>query len=423
MAGLNLGRLSIGDDDETACIVCNKPDAHFCNRCKSARYCSQQCQQIDWPTHRLLCRAFSDFDVSARPSDECRRALFFPVEGKMKLVWLHFRVSKYDDEEDPWDRTPDTDPFLGPDCIFAYASIAYNTVLERSVDNSLGICYRDTFLMDGSKPNKSVAAITATKPGELYEWRGPMLAYTEYKPSVDHVYPGDFSMRDFRNVTDFFLTYRANLEKPVLPSGETVKGVRVNCLGDRKMLKRPQFEAVDVPVTNAIFLDHDVSEITKRIGIPIFTWQCRPHPKWAYDESNKMFEHESPYNNQLATFLHLSCNPNSPFNFNHGTMGWGFPSMKWQNDVGSAVIVRQDRKPLHPAHAEALCKYCMLEVAPMFRHSNGEFAPEEPMAKKDVLAMITRPLFAIYWNKLQEEKYQNGDHTSVPSPYDPEGEN
>jgi hypothetical protein len=86
--------------------------------------------------------------------------------------------------------------------------------------------------------------------------------------------------------------------------------------------------------------------------------------------------------------------------------------MQWQDDVGSLVVVRKDKKPLLPLHMEALAGYCRNEVQPLMGHSNGEYYPEEPMKKDDVLRTICRPMFAIYWNKFTE--YYTGLHSPEP---------
>jgi hypothetical protein len=80
--------------------------------------------------------------------------------------------------------------------------------------------------------------------------------------------------------------------------------------------------------------------------------------------------------------------------------------------------VRQDKKPLSPLHVEALCKYCRCEIRPLLAHCTGEYAPEEPMKKDSVLAMICRPNFVIYWYKLLDERHKGGEDTSAPFPYD-----
>jgi ankyrin repeat protein len=37
------------------CIVCNKPSRNRCTRC-DMRYCSSECQNIDWKQHKKICK-------------------------------------------------------------------------------------------------------------------------------------------------------------------------------------------------------------------------------------------------------------------------------------------------------------------------------------------------------------------------------
>ncbi|KAN0069023.1 zinc finger mynd-type protein [Elaphomyces granulatus] len=387
------------------CTVCNKSNARLCSRCKSARFCSTVCQHADWPTHKLLCATFSNFDALSRPTDEHLRAILFPVdEKKPKIIWLHCRY-----------QCPDYEPLLGSDTLLNDITIQYNPVLKRKLSNTIYVSHRDTFLGDGSKPNKSIAAITDTKPGQYYDWRGPIIAYGMQGLGIDQIYCRDLDMNDFRHITDYFLWYHYI---PGPATQQSVKGVKINCIGDQKMSNKPNFEAVEIPLTDPIFSTHDTSDIAKRIGLPIFTRRCLPDPKWANHQDSKIFEHQIPFNNQDATFLHLCCDPKADFNLHMGTLGWGWASQQWQNSVGSVIVVREDKKPLFPLHVEALCKYCRYEIRPLLGHCNGEYAPEEPMEKNAVLPMICRPTFIIYWYKLLAEKHKEGEDTSVPSPYD-----
>lgn len=84
----------------------------------------------------------------------------------------------------------------------------------------------------------------------------------------------------------------------------------------------------------------------------------------------------------------------------------------------SIIVVRQDKKPLFPLHVEALCGYCRDEIPPLLAHSNGKYAPENPMEKDAVLAMTYRPTFVICWYKLVEEKRNRNGDASAPGPYD-----
>jgi hypothetical protein len=219
-------------------------------------------------------------------------------------------------------------------------------------------------------------------------------------------------MVDFRHTTDYFLSY-AYTPLKAQASVESVTGVRINCVGDVEMLKRPHFEQIELPATHPIFADHDTSDIVDRIGIPILTRRCPPDPKWA-NSRDPMFKGVYPYENQDATFLHQCCDPEAKLDLRTGSLGWGWCSRPWQNEVGSAIVVRKDKKPLLPIHVEALAGYCRNANQPLLAHSIGEYAPEEPIKKDHVLKIICRPVFVIYWAKFREEK----EDYATPGPYD-----
>ncbi len=400
-----------------SCTVCNKSDARLCNKCKSVRYCSKVCQQADWPTHKLLCATFSEFDASSRPTNEHVQAILFPVDGnKPKIVWLR---GEWRDDDDGRYQHPRVDPFLGPDAFPKHAPIQYNPVLKRRLLDTIYISHRDTFLIDGSKANNSIKSITANKDGEYHDWRGPIIAHGKVGLGIDPIACKDLDMTDFRHVADYFLSYGYKPPPAVQqPAGLKIKGIRINCVGDRKTFNKPHFEAVEVSSTDSIFSKHDTSDIADRIGLPIFTRRCLPDPKWANDNDNKFFDGESGFNNQDATFLHTCCEPDAEFDPMLGIMGWGWASTQWQDSVGSVIVVRQDKKPLSTWHVEALCKYCRHDVRRLLAHSLGEYDPEEPMSKDAVLAMICRATFIIRWYKLLDEKHAEGDYMDVPYPYD-----
>lgn len=409
----------MGPDASHLCTMCNTTNVHFCNRCKSTRYCSKACQQTDWPTHKLLCATFSSFDPLSRPSNENFRAILFPVDDKKpKVIWLHCKWCSDEDDYGGRYQSPQVKSFLGPDAFPKHAPIQYNPVLKRRLSDTIYICHRDTFLVDGSKANNSITGITAITPGQKHDWRGPIIAYGKVGLGTDQTTCRDLDMSEFRHITDYFLSYNSNpTAAPQQSIGIKIKGVKINCIGDQTMLNKPHFEAVEVSSTDLIFSEHDTSDIAKCIDLPIFTRRCPPNPGWANNPDNKLFENQSPSNNQDATFLHLCCDPKANFDLHTGKMGWGWASMQWQNSVGSTIVVRQDKKPLSPLHVEALCKYCRYEIRPLLAHSIGEYAPEEPMEKDAVLAMICRPTFIIYWFKLLDERHKGGEDTSTPCPY------
>jgi hypothetical protein len=395
------------------CTVCEKKNAKHCARCSCTSYCSKKCQQDDWKTHKLLCATFAAFAATNRPtSDHYRAVLFNPDKTKPEFVWLRCKWIRDTDDEGDGYQMLETAAIIGNDSMGKHLPIQYNTRLKRPLPNTINIVHRDTFLIDGSRPNKSVASVTATQPGGYHDWRGPIIAEARSGQSLDPPGCKDFDLIDFRHVADYFLSYA---HEPLNAQAivERVKGVRINCLGDVKMLKRPHFEEIELPTTDVIFTKHDTSDIANRIGLPILTRQCAPDPKWANIE-DAIFKSSSPFNNQSATFLHQCCDSNARSDRSNGSLGWGWCPLKWQNGVGSVIVVRKDRRPLLPTHMEALAGYCQNEVRPLMGHSIGEYSPEEPIRKDHVLEIICRPMFVLYWSKFIRERK---DYTT-PSPYE-----
>jgi hypothetical protein len=71
----------------TNCILCNKP-GRPCASCKSTAYHCVECQQTDWPLHKLLCKKFSSF--SPGPDSDSKLRLCFPVDSKVpELIWVN----------------------------------------------------------------------------------------------------------------------------------------------------------------------------------------------------------------------------------------------------------------------------------------------------------------------------------------------
>ncbi|KAI1773156.1 hypothetical protein F4818DRAFT_423408 [Hypoxylon cercidicola] len=193
---------------EDSCILCNKSDTRLCDRCKSIRYCSTTCQHADWPTHKLLCAGFSNFDLTKRPSKEHCRAIFFPVDQKTpQVIWLHCPWHEDEDEdgEEGPNQYPDIELYTGADAFCEIMRI-------QKASDTIYVCSRDAFLIDGSSRNESVAAITATSSHPSHDWRGPFLAYGKKGLGIDPPDCRDLGMNDFWHITNLFISYGRELQ-------------------------------------------------------------------------------------------------------------------------------------------------------------------------------------------------------------------
>ena len=271
------------------------------------------------------------------------------------------------------------------------------------------------FFIDESKVNKSIVSITTTTADQKHDWRGPMIAYGKVGQGTDQNICRNFDMNEFRHIADYFFSYNINFTSVFQQSLDIkIKNVKINCIGDQKMFSKSHFEVIEIFSTDFIFCKHDISDTAKRVDFFIFTRRCFSNPRLANHSDSKLFD----FINENATFLHLCCDSKAGFDRHFEKMGWGWTSMQWQKNVGSTLVVRQNKKPLLPLHVKALCKYCRYEIRPLFGHSQGEYASEKSMKKDAVLVMICRPTFVIYWYKLLDEKQKAGEDTNALYPYD-----
>ncbi|KAH8175445.1 MYND finger domain-containing protein [Sarocladium implicatum] len=70
------------EEIKPTCLICKKSNAACCSRCNSSAYCSPECQKEDWPIHKLLCKNFSEFDKTTRPSEHHFLGFIFPEDKK-----------------------------------------------------------------------------------------------------------------------------------------------------------------------------------------------------------------------------------------------------------------------------------------------------------------------------------------------------
>lgn len=197
---------------------------------------------------------------------------------------------------------------------------------------------------------------------------------------------------------------RTNMSTPsTQPASETkITGVRINCIGDRRM-RRPDYEEVEISPDDYVFTVRETSDIADRVGFPIFTREYPADPAWSTEPV-----HGIDFTNDDALWLYLCCDPSDP--------GWGSTPRNWDDEMGSVLVVRQDKKPLHTEHVEALCTYCS-DLRLFFGHPIRQGLTIAPMSKDAVLAMIHRPAFEAHWFKMGYEG-RSARVARVPSPYE-----
>ncbi|KAF2135812.1 uncharacterized protein K452DRAFT_238674, partial [Aplosporella prunicola CBS 121167] len=189
-------------DAANICAMCNEPAMAVCTRCCSIKYCSKNCQKVDWPIHKPLCCAFSTFGVDKRPSEDHVIALLFPQDKtKPQLIWLHCPWQR-DIEDNPTRQLPEYKELIGENDLIGVSSLQFDTLLDREIYDTISVLYRENFLADGSKFNESISHLKPAGVG--HHWCGPVIAYVG-RGSDDHPRAmRDVNLGDYRHVVDFF---------------------------------------------------------------------------------------------------------------------------------------------------------------------------------------------------------------------------
>jgi hypothetical protein len=204
------------------CTICGVSAARLCATCRSAVYCSIECQQTDWRTHKLLCRQFKDLSASnfaGRPSPQHHLAIYFPmVTSSPRIVWV-------DTEEDGHQKG-----HFNPKLEHLLVVPGYNKYIERNLLCVRGNSFRgrktnqDTlniWCLDPdpvSVPNLIVnKSIHGTIPsligdawGEFF-WEGPLVAVLKVGSAGDPRLLTDITLTAYRDAIDYLGYYRETI--------------------------------------------------------------------------------------------------------------------------------------------------------------------------------------------------------------------
>lgn len=228
------------------CPTCTEITKLLCSGCRAVNYCSEECQEADWPAHKLLCSAYKDME--ARPNENARRVLFFPPDSS-KPVFLWRKVLTYHDDDGTLSfKKPRLSEEMGtehPDV----STIDRNAITGVPLGYHIYLRYDDNFLQNYQKENLAVAA--ATKGFSRISWRGPILAYCGLVDPVsakqDIVNVTDMCMMEYSHVIAYFIrTYRSTDADAAL-KGPKIEAVKVMCNGAIDAGKGPRFQAVKYP--------------------------------------------------------------------------------------------------------------------------------------------------------------------------------
>ncbi|MCJ1401603.1 hypothetical protein MMC11_004819 [Xylographa trunciseda] len=314
-----------------------------------------------------------------------------------QLIWIDCKrvVNPYPSEDDYALENPVISHLMGPNPLIDDMLIQHNMLRAFELDHTLRLNYRDMFLTDGSKKNRSVAE--TVRVATRHDWRGPLIVLRQPDIEQDgNIVYEDITLADLRHTVDWFSSYS---DQSQYYTRTKVQGVKITCEGDRKVSHNPMpWIAISVPRDHPVFMQRIPPEISRLVEFPVLVKKYSPDRSWK--------DHRQSYDNVQATFLHVDADPKS--------QGWGWAPPEWQSHIGSVLVVRQDKKDLTPQQAEALCDFCY-----DYMQSKFEASLEGEMTRDRVMGFMTKQSFAKFFQNYQKEQTSFGNQwSSAKSPFD-----
>ncbi|KAI1341252.1 hypothetical protein F5Y15DRAFT_422527 [Xylariaceae sp. FL0016] len=361
------------------CIYCEQPGLHTCGQCQSARYCSRECQEKDWPVHQLVCYSYLEFSDAKRPSTHHARAIVFLAEenSKPRFIWIEeFTESGYS--------FPVIDCWLGSYARYSNMVTDMNEPLDRAGHWSIGHGLLMIGLNEQPVPGVPVNAsiVSLGRPGHIKTWFGNQIVVAR-KPNekgARGITLDDVDLRDFRHAVDLYQHHPLNpcITSPQRYNLPTVPGVITNtppvhCDGALKRLAPLGLHSRIEPVTIPLHcletpdpsqnIQEDACAALLKLGLRWFCRRFPPSTQWPESEIS------STGTRNLAA-RHLATGMRRT---GGGAGGGDRLSMYQVRDAGTVVVFDQGGAAVQPAHVEAVNAY--------WDGLGTKVAPREPPAE------------------------------------------
>lgn len=357
-------------DLPTLCTICGSPNARHCAVCRSAAYCSLECQQTDWRTHRLLCRKFpacAQDNFATRPSPKHYLAILFPMtEKRPSLVW----VDSKKDEHEVRDyfhpvlnhllHIPGNDAYIGR----GLRQVRGNILRGRETNqDTLHIWFLDPDVTPRNIiTNQAIHGTIPTLIGDTWGefiWKGPVVAVMRAGTDFEPRHSTDITLTAYRDAIDYLGYYRDtigsmidepgrhhHLSKRVL-ADRTSKaiGVRINCRRDQATRGEPPMVEVAVPKTHPLFNleGDDPCDIPLLFGLELVAKAYGGNPR-NEDNDPPPDDLENPLAQLLLTATSVKNGE------------WvRLPSYRHHLRLGSILFVRSSKRDLKIKDIDALC--------------------------------------------------------------------
>lgn len=402
-----LSRLA-SSDATTPCLMCPSASKLVCHVCDSISYCTSACSNADSKAHQTLCNTRAEY--VQRPNEAMRRAIYFPESPSesIRFTWVKFQEAWTEDNE-RHEIALVGGFFNVPQNQRSSYYITRNEVLCRRLSHTIRVIAANDEC-PFNQINSSVAK--HIDQHHAHRWKGPLLAIALQNTASNPELPlgDDIAIEDLRHVLDFLNTHNSTALSTDL---------------ERYFGRTDEFEAVRVPTTHSVF--HQTGSctlpISEQVEIPIiYAKSPRRADREALQETEKSGKRKSDWNSAFRD-LRQSWLLSSQEDFAEAAfIRVSEDEMVAEYYLGSAILVRQDEKPLCVKHVEALWRYNKYLLEPKMTiasrtvvapGSAGQANGDEQMVE----TYLCKARFAQFYSDGQCFQ-RTAAERAVPSPYE-----
>jgi hypothetical protein len=453
------------------CTICGKAATNKCSRCKSAAYCSVDCQRTDQPLHKLLCNQYLNFlqtrpvatDDDKQPGDvlppKYKLALLFPAKADHpQLIWVKVQIRSEHDEEDSEEENPTYDYWQ-----WCTEDLSNYMKFPRAMNHTRNGQDLDIYMGEscfGEDPiTQSLLTLNAgyrsSEYGSLHPtpWAGNLIVFNMTKELLQHPKYGehdkelhnDATLSDLRYAFDYLTRnnyiFEATQPNPyvIRKEGRWFKAVKVSCSGDMVFEGKKKYVEVAISRYHPIFTQGNdgKSSISTHLGFPLLVKKICPNPNWV-DRMNKLPKESrfSPYENPEMCIM---------INVEVQSKHWRCLEEQWDKGLDPTVLVaRQDMKDLTTHQVEALVHYSRevledemghVSLREMEQDPNAEDAyysdydeadieahiPSQKVRKEFLEEYLLSNKFAEFFEEFKQTKLAGGDMTWADATFPAKG--
>ncbi|CZR70272.1 uncharacterized protein PAC_20173 [Phialocephala subalpina] len=403
------------------CAICDAETSLICSVCKSASYCSTECQKKDLPLHKLLCDKLEKFKAThPRPkptfTSSHKLALRFPASRKEpEFIWVKINLIN---EHGKWRLNSDIAEHLHGKVGLVDLSCTQFVHPHYGID----ISYDDeaiadsqciAYLLDGCEsvfdrlPRSNLASIASASCGSYVVTRWVKTA-ADNRPLKEYQ---DITLNDVRESFAFF--YRdvdcIEIKKPnpfvLLKQPQWVSRVIISCRGEELFQGKRKYRQVAIRHEKEKWYGM-ISSISKDLGFPLGLepYYAAWHEE-AWRDQKLAAKHGDPFSNPEALNLMLGINP-----MKGSETSWNSAEIRFTITgklLTMVAVGRIDQQDITEKQIEVLSRYCTDIVHVAMQDKDNDF--DEDTKKAILQKYLCKDRFNAYFDEYKAKKLAEGD--------------